>query len=150
MHTTRNRTNMFSRNDYPQHSQDQRHIERVPGKSIAQGIGSQITAAGNNAAAMTATAFLTIAIVAISGRSIGFGSQTDPLRFMADPHASNTRVIGLRSSTPGLNFGRMTGTTTMTSTSLTETTATICSTAGIPAPELRSVSRCDQIECAIP
>ena len=53
-------------------------LSRAPGKSIAQGIGSQITAAGNNAAAMTATVFLTTAIVAISGRSIGFGSQRRP------------------------------------------------------------------------
>ena len=99
---------------------------------------------------MTIKAFLTTGIVAISGRSIGFGSAATPLRFMADIHASNTRAIGLRSWPRGLSIGRIIGTTTMTFTLRTETTVTICTTADIPAPELRSASRCEEIEYAIP
>jgi hypothetical protein len=83
-------------------------LSRVSGSKIAQRVGSQNTEI----------------TVAISGRNMVSEFTAFPLWFMVDIHASSTRVIGLPSSTHGLNTGRVTGMTTTTSMSPTETTGT--------------------------
>src|ERR1039457_4298100 len=101
-------------------------LSRPPFKVIAPGTGSPITAGGNSAAATTATVSLTTGTVVTLDHSITSESTISPSWSMVDSRASSTRVIGLHFSTHGLKTGRMTGTTTTMSTSITETTASTC------------------------
>src|SRR6185437_4701276 len=119
---------------------------RAPGKTIARRIGSQITARGSSAVAITATGFQRTATAAISAHSIGLGSTVSLSWFMTDTHDSNTRVIGLRFLIRGRKNGQTTGTTTTMSTSPMETKATTCMTVIILRWELRSASPGDRIK----
>ena len=125
-------------------SRDRTTCGKTSGNASVRTIGNESIVPGTNAAAITDTAFLTIASALILAGDTGFGSTTYPSWWSKVPHVSSSEASGLewliRAQKPGRLFG--TGPTmSMWTTSMTDIT---CSTDSIRELPLPSTSRCSQ------
>jgi hypothetical protein len=118
---------------------------KAPGSSIARATGSPTIAPGSNAGATTVITFRTTVSEDTLAAITDSAFLAFPSWLWAGFHGSSTRAIGSVPLTHGRNTGGTIGTTPTMFMWFTPTAVITCMTAGIRAPELRSVSRCSNI-----
>ena len=117
---------------------------KTSGNASVRTIGNESIAPGTNAAAITDTAFLTIASALILAGDTGSACTTYQSWWSKVPHVSNSEASGLEWLIRAQKPGRPSGTEPTMSMWTTSMTGTTCSTDNILESQSQSTSRCSQ------